>query len=272
MRFELLPYAFKPEAIVDTVIDALNSTARILIVLNTVGRANTLLRALEANPAVNPKHLFNLNDVICPHHGRFAPKDRNFLDKQVSERLGKGSPPGPLLLLGTQTLEQSLDIDADLMITDLAPADVLLQRVGRLHRHDRVRPRRFETPLCLVLVPNGDLEVALDKRGHVAGAYKSIGYGSVYEDLRTLELTRRILIEHPEVRIPQDNRLLVETATHPQRLETLTDGHWSKHREIIEGGVLARALPPVTLPQYTINTLGNVSLTNLGRSRRAPRC
>ena len=242
VRFELLPYAFKPEAIVDTVIDALNSTARILIVLNTVGRANTLLRALEANPAVNPKHLFNLNDVICHHNGRFAPKDRNFLDKQVSERLGKGSPPGPLLLLGTQTLEQSLDIDADLMITDLAPADVLLQRVGRLHRHDRVRPRRFETPLCLVLVPNGDLEVALDKRGHVAGAYKSIGYGSVYEDLRTLELTRRILIEHPEVRIPQDNRLLVETATHPQRLETLTDGHWSKHREIIEGGVLARAI------------------------------
>ncbi|MGI5873019.1 MAG: CRISPR-associated helicase/endonuclease Cas3, partial [Bacillota bacterium] len=141
-----------------------------------------------------------------------------------------------------QTLEQSLDIDADLMITDLAPADVLLQRVGRLHRHDRLRPEGFRTPRCLVLVPNGELEEALDKRGHVTGAYKKIGYGSVYEDLRTLELTRQVLTERPEVHIPQDNRLLVEMATHPQRLEALIDGYWSKHREIIDGGDLARAI------------------------------
>lgn len=242
VRFELLPYAFKPDEIVDTVVNALKATARVLIILNTVGRANTLLRTLEENAAINPAHLFSLNDTICPHHGRFAPEDRSFLDEQVSNRLGKGSAPGPLLLIGTQTLEQSLDIDADLMITDLAPADVLLQRTGRLHRHDRLRPEGFETPRCLVLVPEADLGAALDKRGYVAGAYKSVGYGSVYEDLRILELTRRVLIRHPKVSIPQDNRLLVEMATHPQRLEALTHGHWSKHREIIEGGDLACAI------------------------------
>lgn len=242
VRFELLPYAFKPEEIIDTVVCALKSEARVLIILNTVGRANAFLRKLEEHPAVSPNYLFNLNNVICPHHGRFAPNDRNHLDKHISQRLGKGSPPGPLLLVGTQTLEQSLDIDADLMITDLAPADVLLQRVGRLHRHDRVRPEQFQAATCLVLVPEGGLEAALDKRGNVAGAYKSIGYGSVYEDLRILELTRQVLVEHPEVSIPEDNRFLVEMATHPERLETLTHGNWSKHRDVIEGGDLARAI------------------------------
>ena len=55
--------------------------------------------------------------------------------------------------IGTQTLEQSLDIDADFLITDLSPVDVLLQRIGRLHRHDLPRPEGFAEPRCLVLLP-----------------------------------------------------------------------------------------------------------------------
>ena len=52
-----------------------------------------------------------------------------------------------LVIIGTQTLEQSLDIDADLILTDVCPADVLLQRLGRLHRHLRDnRPAVFEQP------------------------------------------------------------------------------------------------------------------------------
>ena len=62
-------------------------------------------------------------------------------------------------MIGTQTLEQSLDIDADLLISDLCPMDVLLQRIGRLHRHDLRRPEQFETARTSVLMPEGELDL-----------------------------------------------------------------------------------------------------------------
>jgi CRISPR-associated endonuclease/helicase Cas3 len=242
VRFELLPVAFAPEKVVDRVAAALASGARVLMVLNTVSRANTLLRVFEGHPAIDAEWLFRCNGVICPHHGRFAPADREVLDSTVSTRLGRDSPPGPILLIGTQTLEQSLDIDADLLITDLAPADVLLQRVGRLHRHLRRRPVGYEIPRCLVLVPEEGLESALDGRGYVSGAYMRIGYGSVYDDLRTLELTKRMLTEYPEVSIPRDNRRFVEAVTHPECLASLGGERWTRHGQNVEGGELAKAI------------------------------
>ena len=70
------------------------------------------------------------------------------------EQPGKERPPGGHIVVGTQTLEQSLDIDADLLITDLCPVDVLLQRIGRLHRHKGSgRPADYTTPTCIVLAP-----------------------------------------------------------------------------------------------------------------------
>ena len=164
-----------------------------LVVLNTVDRAIRMFRAVESSSALDGAWLFRCRGQACPHHGRFAPEDRAVLDKATSVRMGKGTPPGPVLLIGTQTLEQSLDIDADLLITDLAPSDVLLQRVGRLHRHNRTRPPGYENARCVVLVPDRSLETGLDSRGEVSGDFKRIGYGSVYEDLRSLEMTYRTL-------------------------------------------------------------------------------
>jgi CRISPR-associated endonuclease/helicase Cas3 len=211
-----------------------------LVILNTVARANAFLRAMEEQ--LEKTWLFSCQGVLCPHHGRFAPADRLVLDQAVTAHFGKDSGPGPLLLVGTQTLEQSLDLDADLLITDLAPMDVLLQRVGRLHRHRRPRPAEFSKALCLVLVPDAHLESALDSRGEVAGVYKGLGLGSVYPDLRVLELTKQVLLKKPQARLPQDNRLFVESALHPDALAILAGEKWQRHREKIEGEELMKEI------------------------------
>ena len=243
ISFEQRACLMHPEVLIPEIVAALRAGARILVVLNTVDRVVALQRAVEYSPEISNATLFKCDGAMCPHHGRFAPADREVLDKTVSARLGKDSPADPLLLIGTQTLEQSLDIDADLLITDLCPADVLLQRVGRLHRHERLRPPGFGSARCLVLVPEqGDLEELMDDRGYAVGVAKRVGLGSVYPDLRCLELTRRLLIEMPKVTIPLDNRTLVEGATHTDRLKTLQGQKWIKHGELVDGAELAKEI------------------------------
>ncbi|WP_339374097.1 CRISPR-associated helicase Cas3', partial [Methylogaea oryzae] len=135
--FQLRAWLAQPDKLLPELAEALRAGARVLVVLNTVARAVALQRAAEQHPAIVKDWLFRCGSTVCPHHGRFSPSDRELLDQAVSDRWGKNTPVGPALLIGTQTLEQSLDIDADWLITDLCPADVLLQRVGRLHRHGR---------------------------------------------------------------------------------------------------------------------------------------
>ena len=112
VRIEPAAYLSTPEQIIPELIDAIETGARVLIVLNTVARVISLLQAAEQEPALAAA-LFRVDGLACPHHGRFARADRLLLDQAVSEQLGKSSPGGPLLLIGSQTLEQSLDIDAD---------------------------------------------------------------------------------------------------------------------------------------------------------------
>ncbi|QXP88313.1 CRISPR-associated helicase Cas3' [Methylococcus capsulatus] len=269
VRFDPRSWLKQPERLISELVSALEAGARVLIVLNTVGRANALQRALEQHPAIQKVWLFRCQDSICPHHGRFAPSDRELLDQAVSRRWGKGTPPGPLVLIGTQTLEQSLDIDADWLITDLCPADVLLQRVGRLHRHDCTRPPGFEAPRCTVLMPDcASLAEWLDARGEASREAKRAGFGSVYADLRTLELTRLMLLEQTEVEIPRDNRRLVEGATHPERLATLSGPAWGKHGQNVEGLTLAHNIAAFHVAAQYDRPFGELSFNELNEKAR----
>lgn len=228
------------EALAPLLIEALRRGARVLVVCNTVGRANGLFRRMEAMLEVEAPDLlpslFTLNGVRCPHHGRFARSDREQLDARVTALLGKESPSGARLVIGTQTLEQSLDIDADWLVTDLAPMDVLLQRVGRLHRHTRVgRPVGYETPAVLVRVPDRPLNEFLHNDGTL---HAPAGLGSVYADGRILARTWLELAERGELHLPEDARALIEYTTHPEAIAALPD-EWRAHGQHIEGKELA---------------------------------
>ena len=96
----------------------------VLWIRSTVTDAVTDFQAFDAR---------GLNSML--HHSRYAAEDRKWLDRQLMRIFGPNGSRGGILAVTTQTAEQSLDIDADLLVTDACPADVLLQRIGRLHRH-----------------------------------------------------------------------------------------------------------------------------------------
>ena len=163
------------------------------------------------------------------------------LGQMAGSRLDAG-----VVVVGTQTLEQSLDIDADLLITDLCPVDVLLQRIGRLHRHTLPRPKDYDTPRALVLVPEDGLDgLVAPKFVNGLGAWLSEdgGLEGIYMDLACLELTHRLIGENPEWRIPDMNRELVERATHPECIARFLDGkgdRWAKYDGKLRGREAAR--------------------------------
>ena len=240
-------------AVAEMALDAARRGAKVLVVRNTVGHAVATQRALEERAgAGDTALLFGVNGVRAPHHGRFAAADRALLDGAVETRLGKERRPGGAVVVGTQTLEQSLDIDADLLITDLCPADVLLQRIGRLHRHARDdRPAGYAAPACVVLTP--DVDDPATSTGQalsplLAGGGDANGLGprgGVYEDLRVLEATLRLVRGRGEWRIPEMNRELVECATHPERLAAIVrelGDDWAAHANDITGGNIAEGI------------------------------
>lgn len=219
VRIEPVPAIGDAEAVATAALAAAERGAKVLVIRNTVRDAVATALALEALAGAAHPVLFRVAGVATLHHGRFAPSDRGLLDAAVEADFGKASAAVARIVIGTQTLEVSLDLDADLLITDLCPVDVLLQRIGRLHRHaDRARPEGFVEPRVQLLTP-ADRDLLKVLRGG-RGRY---GLGRVYEDARSIEATWRLMETEPVWQIPRMNRHLVEHATHPERLAAIED-------------------------------------------------
>ena len=222
-------------------IAAANAGARVLVIRNTVGEAVKAFRAvLEGGGTA---HLMQVAGGPALHHSRFAAEDRALLDTAAEAALSpKRSPDaGGVIVIGSQTLEQSLDIDADIVFTDLCPMDVLLQRIGRLHRHDLSRPSGFHQPRAVVLLPEGGLDrLAKPEFENGLGGWKTSDgtFQGIYTDLAGLELTSRLIDQHPVWQIPAMNRALVEGATHPDKRNALIaekGGDWEAYDRSLRG-------------------------------------
>lgn len=127
-----------------------------LALVNTVQRAQDLYRLFpEGEPLVREgqrigKRLDDGTEVYL-FHARFPAERRQKREDHALEIFGEsgGNRSGRKILIATQVAEQSLDLDFDLIATDLAPIDLVLQRAGRLWRHAR-KSRPVSEPILLI--------------------------------------------------------------------------------------------------------------------------
>lgn len=158
-RIELARKPDDTEALADQLIAAVANGGCAVWICNTVRRAQEAFVALQ-RLRDQQRGLEDLRlDLL---HSRCLRKDRQERERCAESLYGpqankdtNPARPHRSILVGTQVLEQSLDLDFDLMVSDLAPIDLLLQRSGRLHRHNRsARPAGLETPTMWLVVPD----------------------------------------------------------------------------------------------------------------------
>ena len=132
------------DALVPLLTESLADGGCALVVRNTVRRAQETYEVLRET----------FGEDVSLNHARFTIRDRLAKDDDLLRRFGppraRPSRPRRAIVVATQVVEQSLDVDFDLLVSDLAPIDLVLQRMGRLHRHERRRPVRLTTPTCYV--------------------------------------------------------------------------------------------------------------------------
>lgn len=180
------------DSLADCAMDRLRFGGCGALIVNTVDRAQKLYLKL--------KEMLGGGTFLLLFHARFPADQRSEQEQKVLGSFGQdGTRPDRALLIATQVAEQSLDIDFDFMLTDLAPVDLIMQRVGRLHRHRRKRP-----------------DAHVEARLYVAGLspeqlpdLKTTAWEFVYEPY-ILGRTWALLSREIELQLPQDIDRLVQ--------------------------------------------------------------
>ncbi len=182
-------------ACVGVVAPAVAAGAEVAVILNTVRRAQTVYSALVAVLG---------RERVALVHARFRQRERDPRERAVVERYGRdGSRPGGSVVVATQVIEQSLDVDFDYLVTDIAPVDLLLQRAGRLQRHERPgrRPAGYDDRSCRLAL--------LDPPVVEGVPTPDAGTLRVYHP-HVLLRTWIALRDHRAIVVPDDVRALVE--------------------------------------------------------------
>jgi len=179
-------------------------------------------------------------------HARFALTDRLATGQKILEAFGPDSTTNTRkgkLVIATQVIEQSLDVDFDDMVTDLAPIDLIIQRAGRLQRHCR-----DQTGMRLKNAQAGDgrggacLGILAPEPVATAGSHWLSAFlpktGKVYPDHGALWLTADWLERNKGFELPRQARDMIESVYDtgtvydriPEALQTVTDRADGTHR------------------------------------------
>lgn len=227
-KIELKLIADSPESVLNVLEPLANDHGCAAVICNTVGRAQEMHAFLSEQ--------FGEEHVVLTH-SRFTATHRAEQEELLVSKLGKkahyseadgedSSRPHRLIVVGTQVIEQSLDLDFDVMITDFAPVDLVLQRMGRLHRHDSrsssERTPAYRMPVCYVrgVETFGSHNEAPDfPRGSKA----------VYEPMILLSSYAQLLphFDGEPIRIPADISPLVQK-TYQENTSTEIPSAWAE--------------------------------------------
>jgi len=208
ITIELLKYvdAFPNDALLDRIVAAAQSGARVAVIVNLVDVAQRLARQFRDRTKI-PVDVF---------HARYRFADRQNKETAALTQYGREAVrEGGRILIATQVVEQSLDLDFDWLVTHICPVDLLFQRLGRLHRHQRLRPAGFDAPRCTVLSVEGD------------------DYGShkvIYGNARVLWRTERLLAQNDHILFPQAYREWIEPVYQD---EDWADEDWADEPEAV---------------------------------------
>lgn len=231
---ELPPILNDPERIARKAAELTEQGGCICVLMNTVKQAQKVYTAL--------KSVFD--GELMLFHAQFPAERRKEIEEDCIRKFGKNKTNRPqrAILVATQVVEQSLDVDFDAMLTAVAPIDLVLQRMGRIFRHDDTeRPAHLQSPAQFVLIPEGE-DFGVD--------------GYVYPEV-LLRQTIQVLKDRDTVKIPEDLAPLVADGYDDSKVPPEAFEKWMEHMvgEQVEAGQSRKYL--IGTPDRMYSALGD---------------
>lgn len=233
---EELPILNSPDMIAETACEMVRDGGCICVLMNTVREAQAVYTSV--------RKLYD-GDLLL-FHAQYPLARRAEIEEACIKRYGKekSNRPARSILIATQVVEQSLDVDFDAMLSAVAPIDLLFQRLGRVHRHeDTIRPERYKKACFFVMVPKEQNSFGLS--------------GYVYPEC-FLRRSVSLLRDRKTIRIPEDISTLVAMAYDPTAVpyEESTEWYENQIRQQVEAGASEQYI--IRPPGKTYNALDEI--------------
>ncbi|MFN4226523.1 MAG: CRISPR-associated helicase Cas3' [Candidatus Ratteibacteria bacterium] len=226
---------------VDEIINKANEGKRVLVVLNTIDKAKEIY-----NEILKKSNIKNDNIFLDLIHSRFTLNERRKKEKEIEEKFKNPKPEEekePKILVSTQVVEASLDIDADYLFTEIAPIDSLIQRMGRVMRRVDILTNKIKNideefdydKFYPNLEPNVYIYYTQEKDSIIES-----GKGRVYEK-ELLSKTLDALKNKTEIKEKEKQKLVEEVYSNPENskyinkfyetIRILNSGYCSENKE-----------------------------------------